>query len=327
MEVLMRPVRAVIAFAALLLLAPVAVQADPAQWSREGWRTDFTRSSIAFDEIISGGPPRDGIPLIDDPLFVDASEVADVDDREPVIVYPLEGTPRAYPLRVLTWHEIVNDEIDGVPVAVTYCPLCNSAVVFSRRNDGLVLEFGTSGKLRNSDLVMYDRQTESWWQQFTGEAVVGERTGNKLKMLPSRIVSFGSFRADYPNNPVLVPRDPDFRPYGENPYVSYDTADAPFLYRGDLPEDIPAMAHVVVVKTGGDPIIVTLNRVREGGLEQDGYRISFEGGAASALDERAIAESREIAVVRVTKDGVDATHDVTFAFVAHAFHPGIPIHD
>jgi hypothetical protein len=323
----MRLVRSLIVFTALLFLPPAWAQADPAQWTREGWQTDFTESSIAFDEIVAGGPPRDGIPSIDDPLFVEASEVTDVDDREPVIVFPLEGTPRAYPLRVLIWHEIVNDEILGVPVAVTYCPLCNSAVVFDRRDEELILEFGTTGKLRNSDLVMYDRQTETWWQQFSGEAIVGELTGNKLKMLPPRIVSFGSFRADYPDNPVLVPRDPDFRPYGENPYVSYDTAAAPFLYRGDLPDDIPAMAHVVVVKTSGDPVIVTLSRVREGGFEQDGYRISYEGGAASALDERSIAEGRDVGVVRVTKDGVDATHDVTFAFVAHAFHPDIPIHD
>ena len=320
-------VRALIVSAALSLLLPSTAQADPAQWAREGWKTDFTKTSIAFDEIVSGGPPRDGIPSIDNPLFVNASEVQDMDEREPVIVFPLEGVPRAYPLRVLIWHEIVNDEIEGVPVAVTYCPLCNSAVVFDRRDADLVLEFGTTGKLRNSDLVMYDRQTETWWQQFSAEAIVGSLTGHKLKMLPSRIVSFGSFRADHPDSPILVPRDASFRDYGRNPYVSYDTADAPFLYRGDLPDNIPAMAHVVVVKTGGDPIIVTLNRVRAGGFEQGGYTVSYEGGAASALDNPAISEGRDIGVVRVTRDGIDVTHDVTFAFVAHAFHPKIPIHD
>lgn len=319
--------RVLIMLATLTVLPPSIALADPAQWTQEGWQTDFTISSIQFDEIASGGPPRDGIPSIDDPLFVKASEVVDVNDREPVIVFPLEGTPRAYPLRVLIWHEIVNDEVEGVPVAVTYCPLCNSAVVFDRRDDGLVLEFGTTGKLRNSDLVMYDRQTQTWWQQFSAEAIVGSLTGHRLKMLPSRIVSFGSFRADHPDGAVLVPRDASFRDYGNNPYVSYDTADAPFLYRGDLPDDIPAMAHVVVVKTAGNPIIVTLNRVRAGTFEQDGYRISYEGAAASALDTRTIADGRDVGIVRVTRDGNDVTHDVTFAFVAHAFHPEIPIHD
>lgn len=323
----MHLVRALTVLSALILLAPPMAHADPAQWAGEGWRTDFTKASVGYDEIASGGPPRDGIPSIDDPLFVKASEIQDVDDREPVIIFPLEGTPRAYPLRVLIWHEIVNDEIDGVPVAVTYCPLCNSAVVFDRRDGNLVLEFGTTGKLRNSDLVMYDRQTETWWQQFSGEAIVGELTGHKLKMLPSRIVAFGSFRADYPDSTVLVPRDASFRDYGKNPYVSYDTADAPFLYRGDLPDNIPAMAHVVVVKTGSDPIIVTLNRVRVGTFEQDGYQISYQGSAASALDSLTISDGRNVGVVSVTKDGHDVTHDVTFAFVAHAFHPEVPIHD
>jgi len=317
--------RVLIVFATLVVLTPSIAQADPAQWTLEGWRTDFTKSSIQFDEIASGGPPRDGIPSIDVPAFATASAVEDIDDREPVIMFPLEGSSRAYPLRVLIWHEIANDVVDGVPVAVTYCPLCNAAIVFDRRVGERTLEFGTSGKLRHSDLVMYDRQTESWWQQFSGEAIVGELTGAKLKLLPSRIVSFGAFRSEYPDGQVLIPNDASFRDYGRNPYVSYDTASAPFLYRGDLPADVPAMAHVVVVRTQTAPIIVTLARIRAGAFEQDGYRITFEGDVASALDDAAIARGRELASVRVTKDGKDVVHDVTFAFVAHAFHPDVEI--
>jgi hypothetical protein len=153
-----------IAFAATHALA------GPETWTREGWKTDFSKSSVPFGEIISGGPPRDGIPSIDDPKFASASEVTDIDGREPVIRFGVDDDVRAYPLRVLTWHEIANDVVGGTPVAVTYCPLCNAAIVFDRRVEGQVLEFGTTGKLRNSDLVMYDRQTESWWQQFTGES-------------------------------------------------------------------------------------------------------------------------------------------------------------
>ena len=314
-----------LAVLALLLGGPAPAYADAAAWSREGWRTDFTKSSIDFAEIMSGGPPRDGIPSIDNPVFVSAAEVGDIDDREPVILFPVEGNSRAYPLRVLTWHEIANDVVAGVPVAVTYCPLCNAAIVFDRRVGDRTLEFGTSGKLRNSDLVMYDRQTDSWWQQFSGEAIVGEMTGTRLELLPSRIVSFGAFRAAHPNGEVLVPNDPTLRDYGRNPYASYDTASAPFLYRGDLPDDLPAMAHVVVVRTGGAPIIVMLERIREGAFEQDGFRVTYEGGVASALDSSTIANGRDIGSVRVTKDGVDVVHDVTFAFVAHAFHPDVPI--
>ena len=101
-------------------------------------------------------------------------------ETEPVIGLVVNGDARAYPLKILIWHEIVNDTVGGVPVTVTYCPLCNSAIVFERTVDGRVLDFGTTGKLRNSDLVMYDRQTESWWQQFSGTAIVGAMTGTKL---------------------------------------------------------------------------------------------------------------------------------------------------
>lgn len=320
----MRIIAGALLVASLTLTSAVA---DPGRWTSEGWKTDFTKTSIDFGDIVAGGPPRDGIPSIDDPMFVEASEVDDIGDREPVIIYPLEGAPRAYPLRILIWHEIVNDVVDDRPVAVTYCPLCNSAVVFDRRSGDQVLEFGTTGKLRNSDLVMYDRETETWWQQFSGEAIVGTLTGQKLKMLSSRIVSFETFRGQHPEGPVLVPRDANFRDYGNNPYVSYDTAAVPFLYRGTLPEDIPAMVHVVIVQTGDRPIIVTLNKIREGGFEQDGYVISYEGEVASALDSRSIADGRSIGSVRVTKDGRDIPHDVSFAFVANAFHPDVVIQD
>ena len=111
--------------------------------------------------------------MIDDPKFVSASDATDIGDPEPVIQFGLGDDMRAYPLRVLIWHEMANDVVDGTPVAVTYCPLCNAAIVFDRRVDGRVLEFGTTGKLGSSDLVMYDRQTETWWQQFTGGAIVG----------------------------------------------------------------------------------------------------------------------------------------------------------
>lgn len=311
--------------AALVAASTFAAYADADAWRREGWQTDFSKSMIDLGEIVSGGPPRDGIPSIDSPVFVGASEIDDIEDREPVIQYPVDGNSRAYPLRILIWHEIANDVVDGVPVAVTYCPLCNAAIVFDRRIDGQTLQFGTTGKLRNSDLVMYDRQTESWWQQFSGKAIVGELTGAELDLVPSRIVSFGDFRAEHPDGMVLVPNDASFRDYGRNPYLGYDTASAPFLYSGALPNDLPAMAHVVVVRTSGAPIIVTLERVREGPVEKDGYRITYEGDLASALDTSAIAQGRTLASVRVTKDGKDVVHDVTFAFVAHAFHPDVEI--
>lgn len=323
----MRSLIRTLSLAFCVVISQSSAHADPQDWTAEGWKTDFSRTTVPFEDILSGGPPRDGIPSIDDPTFVSAARVTEVADREPVIQFGIGADVRAYPLRVLTWHEIANDVVGDRPVAVTYCPLCNAAIVFDRTLDGRVLEFGTTGKLRNSDLVMYDRQTESWWQQFTGEAIVGALMGQKLRILPSRIVSFGAFRTAHPEGPVLVPNNPGFRDYGRNPYASYDTASVPFLYRGDLPDGIPAMARVVVVRTDGDPLIVTLEKVRSNGYEKDGYRIAFEDGVASALDTSRIADGRDVGTVRVTKDGQDVAHDITFAFVAHAFHPEAGIVD
>lgn len=310
---------------AVLFASAILAHANPERWAAEGWQTDFSRTAVSFGEILSGGPPRDGIPSIDEPRFLPAMAIEAIGASEPVIRLEVGGEVRAYPLQILMWHEIANDVIADVPVAVTYCPLCNASLVFDRRLEGQVLEFGTTGKLRNSDLVMYDRQTESWWQQFTGEAIVGELTGKTLKLVPSRIVSFSSFATKHPDAKVLVPNSPDFRDYGRNPYASYDSATVPFLFRGDLPEGIPAMARVVVVREGETPVIVSLDKVREDGFSLDGLEFQFEGGVASALDRSRIADGRDVGTVRVLRDGADVAHDVTFAFVAHAFHPEVPI--
>lgn len=309
---------AVIAFA----VPAVSALANPEHWKPEWPRTDFTKHSIDYGDVLSGGPPKDGIPSIDDPKFVPLSEVADIAPTEPVIGLEVNGVARAYPLRVLTWHEIVNDVIGGVPVAATYCPLCNAAIVFDRRVDGRVLEFGTTGKLRNSDLIMYDRQTESWWQQFLGEGIVGEMTGKRLEILPARLESFEKFAARHPNGEVLVPTDPGMRPYGANPYVGYDDSGFPFLYKGEVPEGIAPLGRVVVV---GDTAW-TLDLLREKGrIEKDDVVITWEPGQNSALNTRAIAEGRDVGnVVAQRRDGgelKDIVYDVTFAFVFLAFKP------
>ena len=310
----------VFAIACALLLASPAF-ADPGRWTREGWKTDFSRTSIAFGEILSGGPPRDGIPSIDNPVFAAASEVSTIGDREPVIRLQVGDDVRAYPLQILTWHEIVNDTVGGVPVAVTYCPLCNASIVFDRRVGDRIFEFGTTGKLRNSDLVMYDRTTESWWQQFTGAAIVGEMTGEKLTLIPSRIMAFADFKSQNASARVLAPNNPGMRDYGRNPYAGYDSTAYPFLYRGEMPDGIEPMARVIVVRTDGNPIVVTMEKVRADAFERDGYRVEWSGGVNSALDRPRISDGRDVGAVRVTKDGEDVVHDVTFAFVAHAFHP------
>ena len=322
------PAGAVFVACLTLLLTPAtAALAGPEAW-RHAWPdTDFSKHSVDLDDIMSGGPPKDGIPSIDDPTFVAVAEASDLAPSEPVIGLAIEGDARAYPLRVLTWHEIVNDVVGGVPVAVTYCPLCNSAIVFDRRVDGQATEFGTTGKLRNSDLVMYDRATESWWQQFMGEAIVGARTGALLKIIPARLESRERFAARHPQGKVLVPNNPGMRSYGMNPYAGYDSRTQPYFPVGELPEGIPALARVI--KIGNEAW--TLDSLRtKGRIEAGELILTWAPGQASALDARVIAEGREIGNVvaqRKSAGGLeDVAYDVTFAFVFHAFHPDGTLH-
>jgi hypothetical protein len=323
--------RSVALYAVILLLtllgAAQQVRAGPARWQEEWPRTDFSRHTVSYDEILSGGPPKDAIPAIDRPTFISVQQVRDLAKTEPVIGFAINGDARAYPLRVLVWHEIANDTVGGVPIAVTYCPLCNSAIVFERVVDGRELDFGTTGKLRNSDLVMYDRQTESWWQQFTGEAIVGSMTGATLKMLPARLESFNRFASRFPAGKVMVPADPRLRSYGTNPYRGYDQSARPFLYRGEYPEGIAPLARVVAVED--EAWSLDLLR-RKGRIESHDLVITWEPGQNSALDAELIPEGWDVGNVTVlskTADGwADARYDVTFAFVFHTFHPKGRLH-
>ncbi|MFD0979859.1 DUF3179 domain-containing protein [Tropicimonas aquimaris] len=307
--------------AAILTLWSGVALANPGIWEREWPDTDFAKTSIRdWGEIISGGPPKDGIPAISDPGFHRAADESRIGDREPVITVEIgNATPRAYPIRYLTWHEIVNDTVGGVPVAVTFCPLCNSALTFDRRVGGRTLSFGVSGKLRYSDMVMYDRETESWWQQAIGEGIVGHYTGTELKQLPSWMESWAEFRSRNPEG--LVMAEPDYnRSYGRNPYANYDSSRTPFLYNGEMPpHGIPAMARVVRVGARAWP----LDRLAASGeITEAGVTISWQAGQASALDSGQIARGRDVGSIRVRDgQGRDVAHDVMFAFAFHAFYP------
>jgi hypothetical protein len=249
--------------------------------STRGWATDFSRHEVPLNEFLSGGPGKDGIPAIDEPKFQPTDEVDWLEDQEPVIAFGIDDEWRAYPIQILMWHEIANDTVAGAPVAVTFCPLCHTAIVFDRTVDGQVLDFGVSGNLRHSDLVMYDRLTESWWQQATGRGIVGAYTGTALEFLPSQLISWAQFRELYPEGVVLSRDTGHSRPYGSNPYVGYDDIDTnPFLLDdwtlidgrlspkvrvvGVVIDDqsvaypLPALAEVEVVNdtVGDEPIVV-----------------------------------------------------------------------
>jgi len=308
------------------LAAGLAAQAQaddaPASLVTAWPETDFSRSAVDFTEILSGGVPRDGIPAITGPEMIEASGKTALDAREPIMSVEMEGQlPRAYPIRYLTWHEIVNDTIGGVPVAVTFCPLCNSGLVFDRRVAGETLEFGVSGLLRFSDMVMYDRATHSWWQQFTGDAIAGELTGETLEQIVSWTEPWSAFLARNPDGLVMAVPAADRRPYGKNPYVSYDSAARPFLYDGaPPPHGIPPLARVVRVEDRAWP----LERLAQAGeIEEDGLRITWAAGMTSALDTARIAEGRDVGAIRVrdAASGRDVAHEVVFAFAFHAFAP------
>ena len=227
----------------ILLLSMLAaftsspLEASGQQWpaiaGRDDWSTDFSKHTVPLEEFTSGGPPKDGIRSIDRPSFVTVREADDwLKDREPVAVVRVNGVTKAYPLSILIWHEIVNDEIGGEPVTVTYCPLCNTTIAFDRNFDGQVLEFGTTGRLRHSDLVMYDRQSETWWQQATGEGLVGQYAGDRLTLIPATVMNWRSVKEQL-EDALVLSRDTGFpadlrKRYGNNPYQGYDRGGGPW---------------------------------------------------------------------------------------------------
>lgn len=336
-------IRARVLLAVLIVVAStpplVAGAAGPASWRTEWPQTDFSQHTVPLEQIKSGGPPKDGIPAIDKPRFEQLNGgmatgwATRIGDAEPVISLDIRSDARAYPLSVLMWHEIANDIVGGMPVVVTYCPLCNAALVFERTVENRVLDFGTTGKLRYSDLVMYDRQTESWWQQFEGSAIAGVMSGKQLRPVPSRLESFGRFRGRFPNGQVLIPSDPTARAYGRNPYLGYDASgQRPFLYDGSLPEGIEPMERVIAVETRPGyheawslPLLMERRTIETGNIV-----LQWEVGQISALDKGTIAGGRDVGnvVVQRQQDGslVDIPYDVTFAFAFHAFRPESPIH-
>jgi hypothetical protein len=267
------------------------------------WRTDFSRHVVPFNEIVSGGPPKDGIPAIDRPKFETVRSAGSwLDAREPVMVVEHQGTVRAYPLQILIWHEIVNDQVGDLPVAVTYCPLCNTALVFDRRHRGRILDFGTTGRLRHSDLVMYDRQTESWWQQATGEGLVGAFAGDTLRMVPSQTLSWAEFRGEHPDAGVLSRNTGYQRSYGRNPYAGYDAPSGSPLtefFRAKLDTRLAAMERVVAVRVGKESVAYPFSRLRAAHVANDvvagrPIAVLWTEGTASALDRAQIAKGRDV---------------------------------
>lgn len=315
-----------------LLSAPGAVAQsnlpDGAPQALTQFDTDWSNHSVDLSELRSGGPPKDGIPSIDAPSFLSADAASEwIEPHEPVILLEHHGVAKAYPLQILIYHEIVNDVVGGTPVAITFCPLCYSAVVFVRVVDGAPVTFGVSGMLRHSDMVMYDRRTESLWQQVTGRAIVGDQTGATLKRLPAQILSFEHVRQHVPDVRILDRPEGVNRPYGRNPYAGYDdVSQRPFLYDGPSDGRLPPMEKAVTVSRGNEHVAyphstTRAERVIHDDVDGTPLVVFHAPGAVSALDADRIADSRGVGSTGVFDRRV-GEQTLTFAYDADAGDAG-----
>ena len=309
---------------AALLVGPVSLYENLALVTAQ-WQTDWERRIIDTDELLIGifaPDPRDVIRPIDEPIFEDVAQIGDrLQPQEPGAVVEVDGDARFYPLRIMTAHEIVNDEIAGIPVAVTYCPLCNTAAVFDRRVEGTVLRFGVSGLLRNSDLVMWDSATHSLWQQITGEGIVGRFAGTQLEFVPSALVRWEDFRSEHPDGRVLALDQglPGYN-YGRNPYEGYSSRPTPFgFFQGDPDPRFPALERVVGIRVAGSTKAYPFSVIAQERVVNDvvdGVPVVVFWGAADtadALDAGQVADGRGIGTGIAFSPVVDGQ---TLTFVA-----------
>lgn len=270
---------------------------------------EFPPALVDPAEIISGGPPPDGIPPLDEPAFIDVVDASEIfDPAEAVVALEINGEAKAYPVQIMIWHEIVNDSVGGVPVSVTYCPLCNSAVTYRREIRGVETTFGTSGRLFASALVMYDRATETMWTHFDGRAVVGLLAGEQLEAIASPLLSWGDFAATYPTGQVLDPAATGFnRDYGRNPYFGYDNAATePFLFTGITDPRAASKDRVVGVEIDGQAVAFALDAISGGQAKATSFSLDgtdivvfWKTGQATALEGDGVEDGRDVGSVGV----------------------------
>jgi len=272
---------------------------------QQSWATDTTNHIVPLNEF-RVLLKRDAIKPIDHPVFIPAADARDdYFPNEPVCVVQSGREARAYPLSVLLFHEIVNDQVKDLPVAVTYCPLCNSVRTFDRRipitDEAVLLDFGTSGMLRKSNLVMWDRQSETWWQQFTAMGIVGKYAGITLPVVPSMILAYRDFLTCFPEGKVLqVKKGEKAPPYGKNPYYKYDSLGRkPRLYFGEADPRLPAMERVVHLSDESTDKIYPYPALQQETVINDRIGatpvvIFYRPGMQSILDERDISKGRDV---------------------------------
>tara|TARA_B100000029_G_scaffold21470_1_gene21701 strand:- start:14639 stop:15943 length:1305 start_codon:yes stop_codon:yes gene_type:complete len=272
------------------------------EWRRTNFRKFL--ADLDIEEISSGSVGRDGIPPIYNPLFISIQEAEEIEwltGDHPVAIVEMDGNVKAYPLGILTFHEVVNDTIGDTPVVLTYCPLCYTAIGFIREVNGTVLNFGTTGNLRRSNLIMWDDVTESWWQQITGQAIIGDLAGESLDTVSVNISSFDEYKRSYPKGLVLSPDSTNYdmdEIYGKNPYVRYDAPNTqPFMFKQYIDKRLDPVERVLGININEDFLAIPFTSLEESlvrELEHKGEEmvVFYNDRTLSALDKELIVESR-----------------------------------
>lgn len=286
-----------------------------------GGNLDLSNLTIPEDEIHSGGPPKDGIPAILDPKFVGVGDVDYLEDKAMIIGFEEEGDARAYPLAILVFHEIVNDVVGERPVAITYCPLCGTSMVFDREVDGETLSFGVSGLLYNSDVLMYDHQTDGLWSQLKMEAVSGPHAGKELEWAPSDVMTWKAWRDENPMGKVLS-KDTGFsRPYGNDPYGGYEDSPGTMFPVPQHRDDLPLKAWVAGVRIDGAAKAYAEEELAD---LDDGRLLDVVGGREIVVEYE--AESRRV-IVRDAQTKERLPHVMVYWFAWQGFYPETELYE
>jgi hypothetical protein len=279
---------------------------------------DIDDALVPADEIRRGGPPRDGIPAIDNPVFIAAADAEFLRDQDRVLGIELAGVARAYAVRILNYHEIVNDEINGRPLVITFCPLCGTGMAFDASRNGSRLVFGVSGLLYNSDMLLYDRNTESLWSQIMSTAISGQLKGVKLTSIPLAHTSWRDWRERHPKTEVLSMKTGFSRDYRTNPYPGYDRSSQLYFSVDEESPQYPRKTKVLGVEINGKFKAYPFTELRNGPAE---FADEFDGRKLVVHYD----EENETARI-LDQDGVEIATLISFWFAWYAFHPDTEIH-
>lgn len=303
-----------VAQVAALVAATIPLLAAAA--SKNGF--DVDGALVPVDEIVNGGPPRDGIPSLERPAFVSAGDANFLKNRDRVLGLSLNGVTRAYPIRILNYHEIVNDVVSGEPVVITFCPLCGSGMAFAATIDGAQFEFGVSGLLYNSDVLMYDRQTGSLWSQLKTTAITGPMKGSRLTPLPLSHTTWADWRERHPDSEVLTTNTGYRRDYRVDPYPNYGRSGKLYFPVAETNDSYRRKALVMGLELDGKFKAYPFDELKKG---PDLFTDEFQGHSFDVLFD---ARNRTARILDDT--GTEIPTTIAFWFAWYAFHPDTDIY-